>query len=73
MVFGKGVSGGTGEDRHGQEAGAENSQRKHGVSEIAGDRTQRLRRLRRGLDVRDSVGVQGGRCRDDDEQRDYVR
>jgi hypothetical protein len=47
-----------GEHRHREQAGADDAHREHGEGELAGDRAQRLGRLRRGLDLRDAVLVQ---------------
>ena len=59
--------------RHGQHAGADQSQREQPVGAGAGQRPQRFGGLLRGRDVRLAVRVQRRRRRQDDEVHDRVR
>ena len=67
------VRGRPGQHRHREQAGADDAEREDEEREVAGDRPQRLGRLRRRLDVGDAVLVQRHRRRDHDAQRDQVR
>ena len=55
------IGAGTGEHRHRQQSDADDADGEHGEGEHAGDRPQRLGRLRGCLDVGDAVRVQGRR------------
>ena len=67
------IGGRTGEDRHREQAGADDPQGKQPKRQIAGNRPQRPGRLRRAGDFGYAVGMQRRRSRDDDEQRCEVR
>jgi len=57
---------------HRQQAGTDDAERENHFGELAGNGTQRLGRLRRGLDVGLSGRMQRGRGGENDRERDQV-
>ena len=59
--------------RHGEQPRADHADSEHEAREISGERTQRLRRIRAGGDLRLPAGVERECRRQDDEIHDQVR
>jgi hypothetical protein len=66
------LGGATGQNRDGEKAGPDDSQRKDREGEFSRDRSQGLGRLRRRLDIGDPMRIERRRRRQDDEQRDEI-